>query len=417
MENPYLTHFGLKETAFNITPDPGFLYLSKSHREGLAQLSYGVNARKGFIVLTGEVGTGKTTLIQALIRELHASTRTALIFNTIITPLDLLRFVCEEFALVDPRNPSHEMHDYLTLINEFLLDRYRAGGNCALIIDEAQNLSPEVLESIRLLSNFETPKDKLLQILLIGQPELATRLNSPALRQLKQRITLRHNLRPLSIDDCRNYIFARLRAAGAEATNVFGLEVLEAVHNYAGGIPRLINVLCDNAMLTAFALGKRQVEREIIREVAEDLNLAGTLQNVHPTTNMTTHVAKRFSPKPKPSAFVETVRRSEPPSNPQPVTNRAIYSESGNDSLPCNFFDELSGLLIDAMGPMALVVLRDRVTSLRESVDRFPKNKLGELIESVSEEILEPSMKHTFQQLVQQRVSALSPADQRGVSL
>jgi type II secretory pathway predicted ATPase ExeA len=412
MENPYLSHFGLKEVAFNITPDPMFLYLSRSHREGLAQLSYGVNARKGFIVLTGEVGTGKTTLIQALLRDLSVSTRTAFIFNTIITPLDLLRCVCEEFSLVDPKAPSREMHDYLTLINEFLLDRYRAGGNCVVIIDEAQNLSPEVLESIRLLSNFETPKDKLLQILLVGQPELAARLNSPALRQLKQRVTLRHHLCPLSVDDCRSYISARLRAAGAEATDMFSSEGLEALHSYAGGIPRLINILCDNAMLTAFALGKYKVGGEMIREVAEDLNFADEQKNMYAIKNTGTDGANGVSVNPTRPASVETVRHFEPPSDPRRALNR-MYSESPIDALPREFFAEIRCLLVDAMGPMALVVLRDRVTRLRESLDRFPKSKLSELIESVSAEILEPSMRHTFQQLVQERVSALSLREQR----
>ena len=195
----YQTHFGLSQAPFNITPDPSFLYLSASHREGLAQLSYGIRAKKGFVVLTGEVGTGKTTLIHALLNELNGSAQTALIFSTIVSPADLLRSVCEEFGLVDSKRPLQDIHDYLVSLNEFLLESYRKGENCALIIDEAQNLSAEVLESIRLLSNFETSKDKLLQILLVGQPELAVRLNSPELRQLKQRVMLRHHLRVLSL--------------------------------------------------------------------------------------------------------------------------------------------------------------------------------------------------------------------------
>ncbi|HSF58985.1 MAG TPA: AAA family ATPase, partial [Candidatus Binatia bacterium] len=177
----YQTHFGLSQAPFNITPDPSFLYLSASHREGLAQLSYGIRARKGFVVLTGEVGTGKTTLIHALLNDLNGSAQTALIFSTIVSPVDLLRSVCEEFGLIEPKRPLQDIHDYLVSLNEFLLESYRKGENCALIIDESQNLSAEVLESIRLLSNFETSKDKLLQILLVGQPELAVRLNSPEL--------------------------------------------------------------------------------------------------------------------------------------------------------------------------------------------------------------------------------------------
>src|ERR671918_637993 len=214
MDLLYQEYFGLTQAPFNITPDPGFLYLSASHREGLAHLSYGIKARKGFVVLTGEVGTGKTTLIQTLLTELNDNTQTALIFSAIISPVDLLRYVCDEFDLTDPKQPRTDIHDYLVLLNEYLLDKYRKGENCALIIDEAQNLSAEVLESIRLLSNFETCKDKLLQILLVGQPELAIRLNSAALRQLKQRVMLRHHLRALSLEECGEYVFNRLKIAG-----------------------------------------------------------------------------------------------------------------------------------------------------------------------------------------------------------
>src|SRR5512135_3054774 len=232
----YTSHFGLSEAPFNITPDPSFLYLSASHREGLAQLLYGINARRGFIVLTGEVGTGKTTLLQALLRQLADGTQTALIFSTITSPPDLFRYVCEEFKLVEPMQGLKDAHDYIYLLNEFLLQKYRDGENAALIIDEAQNLSAEVLESIRLLSNFETTKDKLLQILLVGQPELTERLNTPQLRQLKQRVTLRHQLRPLSLSECHEYIGNRLKLAGGEP-NIFLSDTVAEVHGFSGGIP------------------------------------------------------------------------------------------------------------------------------------------------------------------------------------
>ncbi len=273
MDHLYREYFGLTQTPFGITPDPFFLYLSASHREALAQLSYGIKARKGFVILTGEVGTGKTTLIHSLLRDLGDDTQTALIFSTIMNPLDLLRYICEEFQLIEPRQPSTEIHDYLVVLNEFLLQKYRNGENCALIIDEAQNLSPEVLESIRLLSNFETSKDKLLQIVLVGQPELAIRLNSQELRQLKQRITLRHQLHVLSLSECREYVSNRLRIAGGDPA-IFTQAALESLYRYSGGIPRLINVLGDNALLTSFAMERKHVDDFIIREVAEDLSLA-----------------------------------------------------------------------------------------------------------------------------------------------
>ena len=275
MEALYQQYFGLKEAPFNISPDPDFLYLSGSHREGLAQISYGINGRKGFIVLTGEVGTGKTTLIRSLLNELGPQTHTALIFNTVVSPRDLMRYICEDFGITESRQSTqstHEIHDYVVALNEFLLAKYQHGENCALIIDEAQNLSPEVLESVRLLSNFETSKDKLLQILLVGQPELAERLNSPELRQLKQRVTLRYRLRNLSLNESGEYIGNRLKIAGGDPA-VFTFKAVEAIYLYSAGIPRVINVLCDNGLLTAFALGRKVVDTSIVREVAEDLNL------------------------------------------------------------------------------------------------------------------------------------------------
>ena len=272
MEQVYKQHFGLFEAPFNITPDPSFLYLTETHREGLAQLTYGINARRGFIVLTGEVGTGKTTLIQSLLQQLPDGTQTAMIFSVITTPLDLLRYICEEFKLASPLGEVKELHDYNCLLDEFLLQTYRDHRNAALIIDEAQNLSTEVLESIRLLSNFETTKDKLLQIVLVGQPELTEKLNSPELRQLRQRVTLRHQLRPFSIDECQEYISNRLKHAGGDP-EIFPPKTVAIIHQYSSGIPRLINVICDNAMINAYALGRRIIEPILIQEVADDLCL------------------------------------------------------------------------------------------------------------------------------------------------
>ncbi len=202
MESVYQSHFGLVRDPFNITPDPTFLYPSASHREALAQLIYGINARKGFVVLTGEVGTGKTTLIHALMQELNGNVQTALVFNVIENPTDLMRYLCDELGLTTPQKYKRKIRDYLAILNEFLLKTYKAGGNVSLIIDEAQNLSTEVLESIRLLSNFETSREKLIQILMVGQPELSLRLNTPELRQLKQRVVLRYQLGPLSFSEC-----------------------------------------------------------------------------------------------------------------------------------------------------------------------------------------------------------------------
>jgi type II secretory pathway predicted ATPase ExeA len=384
MDLLYQMHFGLSQAPFNITPDPSFLYRSVSHREGLAQLSYGIRARKGFVVLTGEVGTGKTTLIHALLNDLNGSAHTAFIFSTIVSPADLLRTVCEEFGLIDPKRSLQEIHDYVVSLNEFLLESYRKGENCALIIDESQNLSAEVLESIRLLSNFETSKDKLLQILLVGQPELAIRLNSPELRQLKQRVTLRHHLRALSLQECCEYVSNRLKVAGGDRS-IFTPTALENVYSYSGGIPRVVNVLCDNALLTGYALGRKEIDAGIIREVAEDLNIINNaeavsrpiLQPINRSDNDSGHVSgarssetARSAPKPKDHPFTALV--------------------------PASFLNTLAAALTDAMGPMSKIVLRDQIKSLGESPDRFPHAKVDVLLQLVSGEILDERMCERF---------------------
>ena len=276
MNLPYKEHFGLKQEPFNITADPAFLYLSRSHREALAQLSYGIKARKGFVVLTGEVGTGKTTLINGLLDELDSDTRTALIFSHIANPFDLLRYTCNEFGLRSPQHSRNDFYEYLALLNDYLFESYRSGKNCALIIDEAQNLSSEVLESVRLLSNFETSKDKLLQILLVGQPELSDRLNSQELRQLKQRVTVRYQLRSLTLKECQAYISSRLQVAGGDPL-LFTPKAVEVIYACSGGIPRVINVMCDGALMTAYGLRKTYIDDSLIRQVAEDLQIGGTV--------------------------------------------------------------------------------------------------------------------------------------------
>jgi general secretion pathway protein A len=270
----YGEYFGLTSQPFSVSPDPKFLYPSPSHREGLAQLTYGIRARRGFVVLTGEVGTGKTTLIHSLLQQLDdGRTHIAFVFTLVTSMKDLLRSVCEDFGLIPLSESQKDLHDYLAQLNQFLLESYRKGDNVALVVDEAQNLSPEVLEGVRLLSNFETSEDKVLQILLVGQPELSARLNRPELRQLKQRIALRYHLSPLNLGEVKEYIAKRLEIAGGRAA-IFPAKTIDAVHAYSGGIPRLINILCDNGMLTAYAMGRQSVEVGMIEEIARDLNLS-----------------------------------------------------------------------------------------------------------------------------------------------
>jgi general secretion pathway protein A len=403
MDQVYQQHFGFRVAPFNITPDPGFLYLTESHKEGLAQLSYGIRARKGFVVVTGEVGTGKTTLIKALLNELSDSAQTALLFSLIVSPTDLLRYVCEEFGLVEPHRPSDNVHEYLRLLNEFLLERYKNGKNCALIIDEAQNLSNEVLETIRLLSNFETARDKLLQIVLVGQPELTFRLNSPSLRQLKQRITLRHHLRALTLRDCQGYIVNRLQLAGG-GPKIFSAKAVEAVYLYSGGIPRLINVLCDNALLTAYALGQKQIDAPIVREVAEDLQLVATADSVavsrpdaitgNPYSFQDLNGTSEFRPEPPSTSAVEQEAKAGPV---REEMNSFSTTAPNIGTVPQTVLTAITQALTEAMGPMALFVLRDAINSLGESENNFPKAKLTTLVRAVSHEIVDDTMRSDFQ--------------------
>lgn len=402
----YQTHFGLVQAPFNITPDPSFLYLSASHREGLAQLSYGIRAKRGFVVLTGEVGTGKTTLVHALLNDLAGSCQSALIFSTIVSPADLLRSVCEEFGLIEPKKPVQEIHDYLVSLNEFLLESYRRGENCALIIDEAQNLSAEVLESIRLLSNFETSKDKLMQILLVGQPELAVRLNSPELRQLKQRVMLRHHLRPLSLQECREYVCNRLKIAGGDPA-IFTPDALESIHSCSGGIPRVVNVLCDNALLTGFALGRKEIDPAIIHEVAEDLSIiANPVEHFRPGRQV-------MNPNGNGSAAGFAVRsvevRSQTARSEPKLTSASQIAKTiaAPPFVSASFLESLLMALTEAMGPMAKIVLRDQIKALGESVECFPHTKVEMLIDSVSREILDGGMRGQFQQQMLEQIRRL----------
>ncbi len=411
MEDLYQSHFGLKQAPFKITPDPGFLYLSASHREALAQLSYGITARKGFVVLTGEVGTGKTTLIHSLLSDLPAGTHAALVFSTVVSRIDLLRYVCEEFKLVDPRQTCGELHDYLVLLNEFLLEKYRSGENCVLIIDEAQNLSAEVLESVRVLSNFETSTDKLLQILLVGQPELATRLNTPELRQLKQRVTLRHRLRALNFTECQEYIANRLHKAGGNP-GIITPAAVEEIYHCSNGIPRLVNILCDNSLLTSYAVAKHEVDAAIVREVAGDLSLA-------PAAGL--HVQRDFSPssngaKPaKPEPKVTAPAMAAPsPAVPRPViVNNLKPAPAPSTTVPSNgvvppkFLQTVADALTAAMGPMACIVIREQMSNMKVSADNFPRQKLLNLIESVSQEICDELMRAEFRQQIAEQIRNL----------
>lgn len=267
----YKSFYGLKENPFNVNPDPRFLFLTKEIEEALTGLMYGIQTRKGFITLTGEVGTGKTTLINRLLDWLHhRKTRTAFLFNSRMNSSQLFDFILAEF---DIPCESKSKSQQLMKLNHWLLDRYRMGEAVVLIIDEAQNLTYPVLEEIRLLTNLETSTEKLLQIVLSGQPELEEKLKLPQLRQLRQRIMLRCKTSVLSKTQTQEYIAERLRIAGAAGEPIFSAQAIDAAHIYSLGIPRVINLLCEHSLVNAFVEQQRPIEAKIVEEVAREFQL------------------------------------------------------------------------------------------------------------------------------------------------
>ena len=269
----YPKYFGLNESGFSITPDPHYLFLSRQHREALAHLTYGTADSGGFVLLTGEVGTGKTTVCRAFLERLPEHVEVALIFNPALNGRELLEAVCREFGVGVPRRQM-STHDLLDLLNSYLLEAHARGRKPVLIIDEAQNLSHEVLEQVRLLTNLETTKHKLLQIFLIGQPELRDLLGERRLRQVAQRITARYHLAPLRRSETGEYIRHRLRVAGA-GRDLFKRSALHRIHRLTGGIPRLINILCDRALLGAYATGQQIVDWRTVGRAARELRGEG----------------------------------------------------------------------------------------------------------------------------------------------
>jgi general secretion pathway protein A len=277
----YKDFFGLRASPFNVNPDPRFLFLTRHTEEALACLTYGIQSRKGFVLLTGEVGTGKTTLLNKLMEWLRVQqVATAFIFNSQMNVPQFLEYLMADFGIpCDSRSKSQIL---LKLYN-WLLDRYRAGETAVLIVDEAQNLSDEVLEEIRLLTNLETFTEKLLQIVVVGQPELEQKLKQPNLRQLRQRLTLRAKTHPLTLEETKAYVAQRLRIAGSNGQQVFDPEALAAIHRYSAGIPRVVNLICEHCLVSAFVDHQKIVMSSVVEAVARDFDLA----DASASTNLT----------------------------------------------------------------------------------------------------------------------------------
>lgn len=278
----YCQYYGLKERPFNVTSDPAFFFSSKKHKEAISHLLYGVSQRKGIIVLTGEIGTGKTTICRFFLNQVSKNVKTAFILNPTFSEAQLLESIVKDFGITPRNNTKLGM---VWELNNFLLRESEAGNNLVLIIDEAQNLKPSLLEQIRLLSNLETEKDKLLQVILVGQPELNNRLNLYDLRQLRQRIMVRYHIGPLDNDEIKLYINHRLEIAGAKNKLKnngieFSDEAIGMISRFSDGTPRLINMVCDRALLAGFVSETRQIGLNIIKKCVEELDSYFVGQNV-----------------------------------------------------------------------------------------------------------------------------------------
>jgi len=298
----YRHFFGINELPFGASPDPRFLYMMPQIQEALACLQYGIAARKGFVVMTGEVGTGKTTLLKTVLSSFaNQRISTAFVFNPRLDVLDFLEFVLTDFGI--PPN-TRTKSGMLMQLNRWLIDRFRNRELCAIVVDEAQNLSWELLEEIRLLTNLETSSEKLLQIILSGQPELEEKLRDPCVRQLRQRISLWCRTRPLTSEETKAYIAKRLRIAGADQP-VISPDAVQLVHHYSKGIPRLVNLICEHAMINAYVEQVKPIPARIVESVCVELDLeqlpfvispmamAGAPENAVPTalSSTFTHVA------------------------------------------------------------------------------------------------------------------------------
>jgi type II secretory pathway predicted ATPase ExeA len=339
----YDQYFGFQESPFSVTPDPNFFYENPVYQEAYASLRYGIAAKKGFIAITGEVGTGKTTLLRKLMHDFDKTVHFACIFNTLLTFDDLLWVALRDLGVPSERKDRLIMLDDL---NTYLVEQFNAGHSVCLLIDEAQDLGDESLEGLRLLSNLETNKQKLLQIVLIGQPELNAKLDKPTLRQLKQRIAVQCKIVPLDEEEVGSYINFRLRVVNYHGKDLFEPEAIQKIALYSKGIPRLINILCDNALLTAFAASQKTVSANMVGEAASDLRLGSEAHGSQGDNTASATTAER-----KPSDHQATSRPL------QPIVRRSAVIAFGAVVIIAFFF---AGVLVsDRFFPRAVEVKHD----------------------------------------------------------
>jgi general secretion pathway protein A len=409
------SHFGFKEVPFGVTPDPRFFYGHPLYLEGLAALVHGIEARKGFMLVTGEVGTGKTILLRRLMRQLEARVQFVFVSNSHLTSFGLTEMIVQNLGINTKEQSRLEM---IQELNNHLIGQLKLGRTVALLVDEAQKLSDEALEGLCDLSNLETEEEKLLQIVLVGQPEIATKLNKSSLRRIKQRIALHHRLHSLPTpSEVEHYIRHRLQIVGYEGPEIFTREAVEALWQYSGGTPRLINVLCDNALALACVAAKKKVSPYMIMKAAGGLLLeqgteapakmvsadVGMLRMKTPAPRLTPKRAEADGGEINGNGWTET------PTIPMRQSDRVRLSQfaTRGPAVSLHFFDRMTRAATEAMGPMANRILGDQISALGESRHAFPQAKLAELILRVSGEILNETMRARFQKTMISEIATL----------
>jgi len=398
------SHFGFREAPFGVTPDPRFFYSHPLYLEGLAALVHGIETKKGFMLVTGDRGTGKTILLRKLMCLLDARVHFVFVSNTHLTSYGLTELMLESLGLSKKENNRLEMMQNL---NNYLIEQLATGRAVALLIDEAQKFSDEALEGLYELSNLETDREKLLQIVLVGQPQLVTKLNKSSLRQIKQRIAIHHRLYSLrTTSEIDQYIRHRLQIAGYDGPEIFANEAVEAIWHYSEGTPRSINILCDTALAMACAANRKKVSPYMLMRAAGDLLLE---QGSEPTTigaaearpHRTTTPAPKINRKRSETNGVEA---SESDGSEAVIirlrpSDRVWLSRVATEGPPVSaeLFERMTQAATEAMGPIADRILGDQISALGESRHAFPERKLAELILRVSGKILNETMRARFQ--------------------
>ncbi|MGH7797279.1 MAG: ExeA family protein [Candidatus Binatia bacterium] len=409
----YTSFFGFSEKPFNVTPNPHFFYTNQRYDEAYANLLYGIRERKGFMLLTGEVGTGKTTILQRLMQELEATVPFVFFYNTTLTFDDLLTYVCEELSL---KVNGQKQLGKIQALNEFLLTQLRTGSTAVLLVDEAQNFQSDVFENLRLLSNLETPREKLLQIILAGQPELEVKLDRAELRQLKQRISVQSRLDCLGEGEVAAFIDHRLAVVGSKRRDVFSQDAVREIAFYSKGIPRMVNIICDNALLIGYADSRRKIAGDIIREVAADLRLDFQPQQAAPKASAVKALrdGRAKNGNGVPVAFEKTVGLTSPSNLPvsvngesAPPTTQVPPAKPTGDVLKPSFVEALTRALTEAMGPMAPLVIREHLAAMDTS-SALSRQSVERLVESVSSEVLDDLMKTRFKTKMVQLTDTLT---------